>query len=145
MADVFSKLKRAQVMAAIRSSGNKSTEAKLAFIFRSRGVNGWRRNQDFPGKPDFVFRRQRLTVFVDGCFWHGCPKHGRQPASNQSYWRGKLARNHERDVRVAKMLKQTGWRVLRLWEHDLANPDKVANKVRRMLALGKHVLPQQDQ
>ena len=74
MADVFTKKKRSAVMAAIRSHGNKDTELKLISIFRGHGIKGWRRHQPLPGKPDFVFRRERLAVFVDGCFWHGHPE-----------------------------------------------------------------------
>jgi len=68
MADVFSKRKRSQVMAAIRSKGNKDTELKLASILRAHGIKGWRRHQPLVGKPDFIFLKQRLAVFVDGCF-----------------------------------------------------------------------------
>jgi DNA mismatch endonuclease Vsr len=81
MADVFNKTKRSRVMAAIKSTGNKDTELKLIAIFRANGIAGWRRNQKLPGKPDFVFRRERLAVFVDGCFWHGCRWHCRMPKS----------------------------------------------------------------
>jgi DNA mismatch endonuclease (patch repair protein) len=86
VADIFTKSKRSQVMAAIRSRGNKGTELTLVAILRAAHVTGWRRHQPLPGRPDFVFRRARLAVFVDGCFWHGCPKHGRKPASNRGYW-----------------------------------------------------------
>ncbi len=65
MADVLSKKKRSQVMAAIRSTGNRATELRLAAIFRAHGIPGWRRHQPLPGTPDFVFRRERLAVFVD--------------------------------------------------------------------------------
>jgi DNA mismatch endonuclease (patch repair protein) len=71
------------------------------------------------GKPDFVFPKSRLTVFVDGCFWHGCPKHGHTPRSNTAYWRKKIARNIERDQEVNRELKKRGWRVFRIWEHEL--------------------------
>jgi DNA mismatch endonuclease (patch repair protein) len=86
MTDVFSRKQRSQVMAAVRSRGNRATELKLILIFRVNGITGWRRNQRLPGKPDFVFRKERLAVFVDGCFWHGCPKHGELPAANRQYW-----------------------------------------------------------
>ena len=68
MPDVFTKKKCSQIMAAIRSRGNKATELKLATILRTARITGWRRHQPLPGRPDFVFRRQRLAVFVDGCF-----------------------------------------------------------------------------
>ena len=125
MPDVFTKAKRSQVMSAIRSRGNKETELKLALIFRAAGITGWRRSQSIPGKPDFVFRRQRLAIFVDGCFWHGCPKHGRQPGTNAAYWVPKLARNKERDREVTKRLRQAGWTVLRFWQHQLAAPARI--------------------
>lgn len=81
VADVFTKKKRSQIMAAVRSTGNRTTELRLASILRANGITGWRRHQPLPGKPDFVFRRERLAVFADGCFWHGCPRHLRMPFS----------------------------------------------------------------
>ncbi len=133
MADVFTKKKRSQVMAAIRSRGNKDTELKLASILRAAGITGWRRHQPLPGCPDFIFRRARLAVFVDGCFWHGCPKHSRKPGSNRAYWLPKLRRNRERDAAVKRTLRSAGWTAIRLWEHDLANPDGCATQISRAL------------
>ena len=133
MPDVFTKAKRSQVMSAIRSRGNKDTELKLASIFRAAGITGWRRRQTLLGKPDFVFGHTRLAVFVDGCFWHGCPKHGRQPGSNASYWAPKLAQNKARDREVTRGLRKAGWTVLRFWEHNLANPDSIAAAVETLL------------
>jgi DNA mismatch endonuclease (patch repair protein) len=133
VADVFSKKKRSQVMAAIRSRGNKDTELKLASILRAAGITGWRRHQPFPGHPDFIFRHARLAVFVDGCFWHGCPKHGRKPGSNRAYWLPKLRRNRERDAAVKRFLCSAGWTVIRLWEHDLATPQRCAARITRAL------------
>ena len=134
MADVFTKKKRSQVMAAIRSKGNKATELKLASILRGARITGWRRHQPLPGRPDFIFRRARLAIFVDGCFWHGCPKHGRKPGSNRSYWIPKLRRNKERDAAVARALSKSRWVVIRLWEHDLAAPPRVAKRITHALS-----------
>jgi DNA mismatch endonuclease (patch repair protein) len=120
MADVFTKAKRSDVMSRIRGSGNKGTEITLAKLFRKYGVTGWRRNQPLFGKPDFTFRRQRTIVFVDGCFWHGCPRHFNMPVNNQAFWERKLAANKERDRLVTRTLRKQGWRVIRVWEHDLA-------------------------
>jgi len=72
-------------MAAIRSDGNKDTELKLASILRAQKIKGRRRHFHLPGKPDFIFLKQRLAVFVDGCFWHGCPEHRRNPGFNRRY------------------------------------------------------------
>jgi DNA mismatch endonuclease (patch repair protein) len=137
MPDVFTKAKRSAIMAAIRSTGNRDTEVKLAAILRAHGITGWRRRQPLPGKPDFVFRRERLAVFVDGCFWHACPKHGRQPRTNTRYWIPKLARNKARDTVVTRTLRKAGWRVLRLWAHTLQEPEAVAARIRFELSAGR--------
>ena len=71
-------------------------------------------------KADFVFRQTRLAVFVDGCFWHACPKHATQPKNHRAFWRKKFARNKARDRLVTRALRRAGWRVLRIWEHELA-------------------------
>jgi DNA mismatch endonuclease (patch repair protein) len=134
VADVFTQKKRSQVMAAIRSRGNKDTELKLATIMRSAGISGWRRHQPVLGRPDFVFRRFRLAIFVDGCFWHGCPKHGRDPGTNRDYWLPKLRRNRDRDTAVSRQLARAGWTVVRLWEHQLSNPEAVSRRITRTLA-----------
>jgi len=121
-------------MAAIKSVGNLSTEQALVSAFRRLGVKGWRRHVNLPGKPDFVFRKQRLAVFVDGCFWHNCPKHGHIPHSNRKYWLRKLRRNKERDRVRNRELRKQGWRVLRLWEHAAkASPAACASSVARLL------------
>jgi DNA mismatch endonuclease, patch repair protein len=135
MADVFSKKKRSQVMAAIRSKGNKATELKLISIFRANGIAGWRRNMKLPGKPDFVFRRERLAVFVDGCFWHGCKWHCRLPQNNRRYWQNKIVRNAARDKATSLNLKKIGWQVLRVWEHSLKTPTLVAQRIKSLLSM----------
>lgn len=135
MADIWSKNKRSEVMALVRSSGNKQTELRLIEIFREFGIKGWRRNEKLPGKPDFVFRRQRLVVFIDGCFWHGCPKCYRRPQSNKEYWDAKVASNRRRDRSVVRQLKESGWKVVRLWQHQLGHKPRVAGLVNRALNL----------
>jgi DNA mismatch endonuclease (patch repair protein) len=120
-------------MAAIRSRGNKATELKLASILRAAHITGWRRHQPVPGHPDFIFRRVRRAVFVDGCFWHSCPKHGRKPGSNRAYWLPKLRRNRERDTAVKHSLCSAGWTVIRLWEHDLSTPNRCIARITRAL------------
>src|SRR3954453_21090414 len=110
----YSQSKRSLVMAAIRSRGNKDTELKLAAILRANRITGWRRHQPLPGRPDFVFRKERLAIFVDGCFWHGCARCYRRPSSNRVYWDAKVQRNRARDREVTRELKKRGWRVLRI-------------------------------
>jgi DNA mismatch endonuclease (patch repair protein) len=75
---------------------------------------------DAPGRrvrPDLVFTRQRLAIFVDGCYWHRCPEHGRMPTDPSGYWSSKFQRNVDRDRAVGEALRADGWRVLRIWEH----------------------------
>src|SRR2546428_403859 len=134
MSDVFTKKKRSQVMAAIRSCGNKDTEIKLKEILRLHKIKGWRRQQPITGKPDFVFQQEKLAVFVDGCFWHGCRWHCRMPKTRVSFWKNKIGANKKRDGFVTRTLRRKGWRVLRLWEHSLREPDKVVSKLQARLA-----------
>lgn len=83
-----------------------------------------------PGRPDIVFPRQKLVVFVDGCFWHGCPLHYVRPKSNTSYWSPKIEANIARDRRQEAALEEEGWHVLRLWEHEIeADPEGCARRV----------------
>lgn len=117
-------------MAAIRSRGNRATEMRLIAVFRAQRITGWRRNQPLFGRPDFVFPKLRLALFVDGCFWHGCPKHENLPANNRAFWRRKLSANKTRDRLVTRILRQQGWRVLRVWEHELARKHEARLVVR---------------
>lgn len=143
MSDVFSIRKRSEVMSRIRSSGNKDTELALVRLFRNEGISGWRRRWPLTGKPDFVFRETRVAIFVDGCFWHGCSKHSRPPQSNQSYWRSKMIRNKARDRSVTRALRKKGWRVLRVWEHELARKNETCLLRRIKGALWPSTLPPQ--
>jgi DNA mismatch endonuclease (patch repair protein) len=137
MADVWTKKKRSQVMSLVRSRGNKGTELVLIGLLRQNKINGWRRNVSLPGKPDFTFREHRLTVFVDGCFWHSCPKHGRRPKSNRPFWRLKFYKNKRRDKFVTQTLRGLGWRVLRIWEHELARKRRMQliRRIKRALKM----------
>jgi DNA mismatch endonuclease, patch repair protein len=117
--DKLSKNKRSWVMAQVKSSSNKTTEMKLINAFRQDKINGWRRNYKLLGKPDFVFPERKLTIFVDGCFWHGHPTKCRIPHTNRKYWVNKIKRNQMRDKLVNKELRKLGWTVLRIWEHKV--------------------------
>lgn len=134
MADIFTKSKRSEVMSRVRSRDNKVTEGALIRLFRRDRITGWRRNIKLFGNPDFVFQKHRLAVFVDGCFWHGCPKHASQPASNRAFWKKKLGRNKVRDLLVNRTLRTKGWRVLRIWQHELREQAKVARRVSSALS-----------
>lgn len=134
MPDVFTKRKRSEVMSRIRGRGNRQTELALATLLRKCGVTGWRRNQPLFGKPDFIFRKSRVAVFVDGCFWHSCPQHATMPATNRAFWRRKLAKNRRRDRLVNQTLRRNGWRVVRIWGHELVKSSaRCVEKIQRQL------------
>jgi DNA mismatch endonuclease (patch repair protein) len=163
MADVFTKAKRSEVMSRIRGRGNKGTELALMKVFRAHRITGWRRqkvlivrssrrkeahSEDPRSKSvraslprllrvrvDFIFPKLKVTVFVDGCFWHGCPKHSSLPARNRPFWRRKLTANKRRDLLVTRTLRRRGWRVLRIWEHELVrkNEMRLVSRVQRAL------------
>ena len=165
MPDVFTKARRSEVMARIRGRGNKATELALVRLLRLHRITGWRRQVEIRGgaallrgpnvtaarqrrptfrvRPDFVFPKWRLAVFVDGCFWHGCSKHGTQPANNRAFWRCKFAANKTRDRLVTRTLRRQGWRVLRIWEHKLTrkNQGRLLRKFSRVLTPHPNPLP----
>ena len=122
-------------MSRVKSQGNRLTELRLIQIFRRNGIIGWRRRSNVYGAPDFVFSTVRLAVFVDGCFWHCCPIHSTRPTTNESFWNFKLARNRVRDRLVVRTLRRRGWRVLRLWQHELTRKREAqcVCKVRRAI------------
>jgi len=108
------------VMQSNRSTGTKP-EVALRSALHATGLR-FRKNLrieacDCRVRPDIVFTKRRVAVFVDGCFWHGCPEHGNLPRVNRQYWKAKLDRNLERDADVTVALRQSGWNVVRLWEH----------------------------
>ena len=108
-------------MAAVRSH-NTTPERSVRVALHALGVR-YRLGQvvETDGRrirPDLVFKRARVAVFVDGCFWHGCPEHCRRPGSNVDYWNAKIERNRSRDVRNEAALAGAGWTVVRVWEHE---------------------------
>ena len=133
MVDVFDKAKRSAVMSRIRSEGNRGTELRLIELMRAYKVTGWRRKQKIFGRPDFVFWQSRTAVFVDGCFWHGCRKCGLNPVTNAEFWSTKIAGNKMRDRKVNCELRRLGWRVVRIWGHELKNGAKVIEQLKRVL------------
>jgi DNA mismatch endonuclease (patch repair protein) len=125
MADRLTVAQRSALIAKVRARGNATTELALARVLRAEGLIGWRRQRLLTGRggawkvrPDFVFGRRRWVVFVDGCFWHGCPRHGTRPKGRAAFWRRKFVASRARDRRNTRQLRAAGWRVLRLWEHE---------------------------
>ena len=130
----FGGLLRGQLMSRVRSAGNKTTEVRFCALLREARLTGWRRNRVLPGRPDFVWPKARVAVFVDGCFWHGhaCGKNI-VPKTNARAWDNKIRRNKNRDRRVTRFLRCEGWYVLRVWECDLKRPTICIRRLQRLL------------
>lgn len=133
MSDIWISATRSQIMASVKGKGNKSTELALVALLKADSITGWRRHLPLPGKPDFCFPKQKVAVFVDGCFWHGCPRCYRRPKSNLDFWDRKVTANRARDRRVNQELKCKGFVVLRIFEHQLKSPTKVIARIRKAL------------
>lgn len=125
--------KRSRNMRAIRSSGNRTTERRLASLLKEQNIRGWRTQpQNILGRPDFLIGKRRVAIFVDGCFFHGCPDCGHIPRTNKAYWTAKITRNKQRDVDVSKALSKLGYCVVRIWECQLRkNPAQCLARILR--------------
>ena len=118
-------------MAKVKSKGNRSTELKVLSVLQDRGILGWTQHPPgIPGRPDFYFEEARIAVFVDGCFWHGCPRCGRIPKSREEFWASKIEGNRQRDLDTTRLLRERGYRVIRIWEHALKDEDWILRLVR---------------
>ncbi len=124
MSDIFPKEKRSAVMKAVKSRNTKTTELKMIQIFKELHITGWRRTYPLVGKPDFVFPKKRIVVFVDGCFWHGHDCRNITPSDNADFWNAKRAYNKQHDEAVTETLKQKNWTVIRIWECELKNKNR---------------------
>lgn len=115
----------------------KSKETRLEINFRkllySKGFRYRKNYKNLYGKPDVAFNSKKIVIFIDSCFWHGCKKHLRLPATNVDYWKNKIKRNQKRDEEVSRVYKKMGWTALRLWEHELVDPIRSLNKVTKFL------------
>lgn len=116
MADKFDKATRSRIMSSIKGSNTKM-ELAVKPVLEALGFEY--QPKDVFGSPDFAHKEQMVAIFLDGCFWHGCPEHYRQPETNVSDWCKKIDANKKRDLGAVKLLEGSGWRVIRIWEHDL--------------------------
>jgi len=130
VSDIFSAKKRSEIMGKVKSSKNKTTELRLIDFFKLNKIIGWRRNYKLFGKPDFTFPKLKITVFVDGCFWHGhnCGRN-LTPKQNGDYWSAKQTKNRERDLLVTSVLQEKGWEVIRIWECELKKDELLRGKL----------------
>lgn len=116
--DTVSKQKRSEIMSRI-----KSRDSKIETLFRKelwkRGFRYSKNSSKYFGKPDIVLLKYKAVIFIDSCFWHGCKKHCRIPSIHKNYWTQKIARNGVRDKEVSKHYKKQGWKIFRIWEHEM--------------------------
>jgi DNA mismatch endonuclease (patch repair protein) len=113
---------RSGAMRAVRSRNNRSTEIPVKMALVRAGLSGWQLHQRSAlGCPDFLFQAESIALFVDGCFWHGCPGCGHRPRTNALYWARKIELNKKRDRRTTRALRAYGYRVLRIWEHEVTS------------------------
>jgi DNA mismatch endonuclease (patch repair protein) len=134
MADIVDTATRSRMMSGIRGANTKP-ERLVRSILHRMGYRFTLNNHQLPGRPDIVLPRHHTAVFVHGCFWHrhaGCPK-AATPATRPEFWQAKFATNVARDRRVSAKLRREGWRVLTVWECQLAAPDRVAARLSRAL------------
>src|SRR5713226_2330071 len=111
---------RSRRMATVRGKGNRTTEIRARALLIRAGVRGWCMHpRDVAGRPDFFFTAERLAIFIDGCFWHGCARCGHVPKTNARFWSAKIQRNRDRDRLTSRLLRSQGIHVMRIWEHDV--------------------------
>lgn len=131
--DRVSKAIRSKIMAAVRSRGNKTTEQKMTGILRANHLRGYRTQWPVTGKPDFAWPKRKIALFIDGCFWHGCPTCNRPSKTNVRFWRAKIRNNRRRDAKVSRSLRKNGWVVLRVWECRVGTKGTVSRIARAVL------------
>jgi DNA mismatch endonuclease (patch repair protein) len=137
MADWLTSEQRSRNMSAIRSRGTRPEERLGELLRKTLPRRRVVEHPDLPGKPDYYLPGLKLAIFADGCFWHGCPKHGHVPEDNRGYWEPKLTRNRARDRAAVRQLRRQGIRALRVWEHDLRKETGPARRhlLRAVIAL----------
>jgi DNA mismatch endonuclease, patch repair protein len=135
--DRVSREVRSKIMAAVRTFGG-TTERKMEALLRNQGISGFRKQFPVAGKPDFAWPKSKVALFVDGCFWHGCPRCDRPSKSNTTFWNTKIALNRRRDARVARKLRNDGWSVLRVWECRITER-RTVSRIMRAVSRGSRV------
>ena len=119
MTDRLAPAVRSHLMGRVRHHGT-APELLLRRALWAQGLRyRLKTTQRLPGSPDILFLAAKVAVFVDGCFWHGCPLHGTQPKTRSKFWADKISRNKERDIEVNRKLRELGWKVVRFWQHDI--------------------------
>jgi DNA mismatch endonuclease, patch repair protein len=128
---------RSANMRAIRATGNRSTEWRLRSLLIRNEIRGWKvHSKQFLGTPDFAFPESKILIFIDGCYWHGCPNCGHIPRTNSEYWTAKIGRNQVRDKKYTRELRKQGFKVIRIWECNLKkHPARVLRCIQKAISL----------
>jgi DNA mismatch endonuclease (patch repair protein) len=134
MSDNLTPEQRRVTMQAVKSKDSKMEVRFRSALWKS-GLRFFKNVNNLVGKPDIVFPRKKVVIFLDSCFWHGCPKHLKLPVTRKEYWEGKITRNHNRDQKVNENYLELGWKVIRFWEHELKEGfqdcvDRVSKEIR---------------
>lgn len=138
MSDVLTQEQRKFNMSRIKGK-NTGPEVKLRKMLYARGLRGYRLHYNLPGKPDIIFTKKKIAVFIDGCFWHKCPICFQEPETRKEFWMKKIQSNVERDEKVNELLKTDGWNVIRFWEHDVRKkPVEIVIKISEILEKSKN-------
>ena len=133
MTDVLTKEQRSYNMSQIKGRDTKPEISLRKLLFR-KGARGYRTRYKLNGKPDIVFSKKKIVIFIDGCFWHKCPKCFIEPETRKKFWKEKLNGNVKRDREVNRLLEKEGWKVLRFWEHQIRkSAEKAAKKIMQEL------------
>ena len=130
MTDVLTLEQRKLNMSRIRGK-NTGPELKLRKLLFSNGIRGYRIHYDLPGKPDIVFVKKKIAIFIDGCFWHKCPVDFQEPETRKEFWMKKINSNVDHDKKINTQLQDEGWLVIRFWEHDVRKkPDEIVEIIK---------------
>jgi DNA mismatch endonuclease (patch repair protein) len=133
MPDVLTQEQRKYNMSRIKGK-NTGPEVKFRKLLYSNGIRGYRIHHNLLGKPDIVFIKKKIVIFIDGCFWHKCPICFQEPETRKEFWMKKIQSNIDRDKKVNELLKNDGWKVIRIWEHEIKkDPDTAVKKILEFL------------
>jgi len=134
MTDIYTKSRRSEIMARIKDR-KTSPENAVASILRKLKIKFRRNEKSLPGQPDFVIPLNKTVIFVNGCFWHNHTNCNRAklPSTNRAFWKRKILGNKQRDQRIARLLRKRGWHVIRIWQCNLREPERVIKRIKRII------------
>lgn len=138
MVDKITKEKRSEIRRSIKAQSKLENTVSKALW--KRGIRFRKNERTLLGTPDISIKKHKIVIFIDSCFWHGCPVHGKTPSSNIDFWETKISNNKERDRKITSYYEEKGWNIRRVWEHELtkANFDKTIEDLTSFINAHKH-------